>query len=77
MASRHGCCPDGTSTADGPNLEGCQADCLRSEFGCCPDGVTPKKEEEEDVGCGCEASEFGCCRDGVTVAQGKDFKGTW
>ena len=37
----YGCCPDGITVAQGPNLEGCELKCS-SEFGCCSDGLTPK-----------------------------------
>ena len=37
----YGCCPDGITVAEGPNLEGCELNCS-SEFGCCSDGITPK-----------------------------------
>ena len=37
----YGCCPDGNTVAQGPNLEGCEFNCS-SEFGCCSDGLTPK-----------------------------------
>lgn len=43
--STHGCCPDGETTATGPDFEGCDViiyeDCRESYFQCCPDGRTP------------------------------------
>eukprot|EP00794_Sanderia_malayensis_P014103 gene14103-15576_t len=41
--SPFGCCPDGTTSASGPYLEGCkegEVACWNSQFGCCPDGLT-------------------------------------
>ena len=35
----YGCCMDGITVAQGPNLEGCSCN---NSLGCCPDGVTPK-----------------------------------
>lgn len=37
--SDFGCCPDNTTFAQGPFLEGC-SNCSISEFGCCADNVT-------------------------------------
>ncbi|KAH7730490.1 thrombospondin [Aphelenchoides avenae] len=37
--SDFGCCPDNTTFAQGPFLEGC-SNCTISEFGCCADNVT-------------------------------------
>lgn len=55
--SRYGCCPDGRTSAGGPQGLGCprahspapvQPSCLQSSYGCCQDGLTaaqgPNKE---------------------------------
>ncbi|XP_037304798.2 papilin b, proteoglycan-like sulfated glycoprotein [Pungitius pungitius] len=39
--SSHGCCPDGQTSATGPQNQGCaQDDCVGTRYGCCLDGVT-------------------------------------
>ncbi|XP_011489898.1 papilin isoform X1 [Oryzias latipes] len=49
--SVHGCCPDGYSTATGPENDGCPTeDCSFSRFGCCKDGVTAA-EGDGQLGC--------------------------
>ncbi|XP_058470413.1 papilin b, proteoglycan-like sulfated glycoprotein isoform X2 [Solea solea] len=42
--SFHGCCPDGLTSATGPENEGCphdDYDCVDTRYGCCSDEVTP------------------------------------
>lgn len=48
IINRFGCCPDGISTAIGPNWTGCfeciegSGDCElcnETKYGCCPDGI--------------------------------------
>lgn len=45
VASKFGCCADGTTAAKGINAEGCPPNdsgvpCNDTEFGCCPDNFT-------------------------------------
>ncbi|KAL2099296.1 hypothetical protein ACEWY4_005776 [Coilia grayii] len=49
--TQYGCCPDGRTTASGPERQGCPEEppaCSGSRYGCCRDGVTtargPNKE---------------------------------
>lgn len=46
--SQFGCCPDGETQAEGPNLEGCGG-CEASANGCCPDGFTPAGKKLEKL----------------------------
>ncbi|XP_048259425.1 papilin-like [Haliotis rufescens] len=82
--STHGCCPDGQTSASGPNQEGCPnggspggRECRRSRYGCCPDRVTPASGPH-NYGCegdGCERSAYGCCPDSKTKATGPNHQG--
>ncbi|GAB6024702.1 hypothetical protein CHUAL_009835 [Chamberlinius hualienensis] len=81
-ASKHGCCPDGVTSA-GSNYEGCPPiehtdTCEKSEFGCCTDGVTHalgpfRKGCPKVYRCG--EAKFKCCPDGITPAKGPDGEG--
>ncbi|XP_041353663.1 papilin-like isoform X2 [Gigantopelta aegis] len=87
--SDYGCCPDGQTSASGPNQEGCattvvtsRSACLTARYGCCDDGSTfaqgPNKQ-----GCpgstatqtDCRYSMYGCCPGTTQAASGPDGQG--
>ncbi|XP_021914576.1 papilin isoform X2 [Zootermopsis nevadensis] len=77
--TKFGCCPDGSTLAEGPFSKGCPqpATCEETEFGCCPDAVSPAKGKKKE-GCPpshCEETLFGCCPDGIGIAEGNDNEG--
>ncbi|XP_046402802.1 LOW QUALITY PROTEIN: papilin [Ischnura elegans] len=85
-----GCCPDGISSAEGNDFEGCKEDqtipfdCQQADHGCCPDGLTAATGPN-NAGCffcegsgecdKCEDTKYGCCSDGVMAATGPDGAG--
>lgn len=80
--SRFGCCPDGVTSAQGNNNEGCPNACQATLYGCCDDELTaaqgPNQEgcdEIEGSGEPCNQTEYGCCSDGVTAATGPSEEG--
>jgi hypothetical protein len=62
--SMYGCCPDGISPADGPNLENCNINK--------PDSLNNSSLAFIDKSC--ESTEFGCCSD-FMVAKGPNKEG--
>ncbi|XP_023705293.1 papilin isoform X5 [Cryptotermes secundus] len=77
--TKFGCCPDGSTVAEGPFSKGCPQPktCEETEYGCCPDGVSPAKGRKKE-GCPptyCEETLFGCCPDGISIAEGNDNEG--
>ncbi|VDP11473.1 unnamed protein product, partial [Soboliphyme baturini] len=81
--SKHGCCPDWYTPAEGPENEGCPVyelgNCHQNEtkFGCCLDNITLARGPKFE-GCGessCSASLYGCCQDRRTIAFGPHYKG--
>ena len=87
--SDYGCCPDGQTSASGPNQEGCpdrvvpaHSACRSARYGCCEDGSTfatgPNKQ-----GCpgstptptDCRYSAYGCCPGTTTAAAGPGGEG--
>ncbi|TKS87149.1 Papilin Precursor [Collichthys lucidus] len=58
--SHYGCCPDGHTSAGGPQGLGCP-----HVPAAAPTAVQPS----------CVQTSYGCCRDGVTTAQGPDKEG--
>uniref|UniRef100_A0A182JSY1 Papilin n=1 Tax=Anopheles christyi TaxID=43041 RepID=A0A182JSY1_9DIPT len=71
-STTHGCCPDNTTAASGPDGQGCEA-CSREPFGCCPDGKTPAHGHSGE-GC-CLQTPYGCCPDNVVAARGPNLEG--
>ena len=63
QSSMYGCCPDGRTSAEGPNHRGCNGieiltDCFGSTYGCCPDGETPM-----------QGSDYEGCFDGGLIEE--------
>ncbi len=65
----YGCCPDGISPADGPNLENCKADSA-NQNGNLEDNDDDDDGSQSSVEPACESTEFGCCSDEFTAALG-------
>ncbi|XP_035896391.1 papilin isoform X2 [Anopheles stephensi] len=71
-STEHGCCPDNTTAAAGPDGQGCEP-CGKEPFGCCPDGKTPAHGYNGE-GC-CLQTPYGCCPDNVVAARGPNMEG--
>uniref|UniRef100_A0A182PGJ0 Papilin n=1 Tax=Anopheles epiroticus TaxID=199890 RepID=A0A182PGJ0_9DIPT len=71
-STEHGCCPDNTTAASGPDGQGCEP-CQREPFGCCPDGKTPAHGYNGE-GC-CLVTPYGCCPDNIVPAHGPNLEG--
>lgn len=74
-----GCCPDNTTTAEGPFDQGCPVPetCMDTPHGCCADGLSPAhgKNNKDCPKALCTGTLFGCCPDGQTEAQGENNEG--
>uniref|UniRef100_A0A3B4B8Q7 Uncharacterized protein n=1 Tax=Periophthalmus magnuspinnatus TaxID=409849 RepID=A0A3B4B8Q7_9GOBI len=66
--SLYGCCPDGRTSAGGPQGLGCPR-----SYGCCQDGVTTALGPNRE-GC-CRLTTYGCCFDRTSIAAGPNGEG--
>ncbi|XP_049281703.1 papilin isoform X4 [Anopheles funestus] len=71
-STTHGCCPDNTTAATGPDGMGCEP-CSKEPFGCCADGKTPAHGYSGE-GC-CLQTPYGCCPDNIVAARGPNMEG--
>lgn len=67
QASEFGCCPDGRTSATGPDNEGCPKKTPRLRTS----PMVPIKKKEG----ACKDTDYGCCADGETAALGPQREG--